>query len=139
MKFSTGILGRYVFRKHHDTIHGVNELVHNIIHGYEKSETTIGVMADLSKAFVSVDNNIKLLRYYGIRGIAHDWFWSYLGNRQQNVLFNYSKSYTKGLSGGVPQGSVLGPLLFLMYTNGMPNCLMASYAILFADDRTLVE
>ena len=131
---------QYGFRKHHNTIHSVTELVHNIIHGYEKGEMTIGVMADLSKAFDTIDHDIllKKLGYYGIRGIAHDWFRSYLGNRHQYVVFNDSKSYTKDLSCGVPQGSVLGPLLFLIYMNDMPNCLMTSHAILFADDTTLV-
>ena len=128
----------YGFRKHHTTIHGVTELVHNIIHG--KGEMTIGVMADLSKAFDTIDHDILLnkLGCYGIRGIAHDWFRIYLGNRQQYVIFNDSKSYTKDLSCGVPQRSVLGLLLFIIYINDMQNCLMTSHAILFADDITLV-
>ena len=127
---------QYGFRKHHNTIHGVTELVHNIIHGYEKG---IGVMADLSKAFDTIEHDILLdkLGYYGIRGIAHDRFRNYLVNRQQYVLFNDSKSYTKDLSCGVPQESVLGPLLFLIYMNEMPSCLIASHAILFTDDTTL--
>ena len=121
-------------------VYCVTELVHNVIHGYEKGEMTIGVMADLSKAFDTFDQDILLdkLGYYGIRGIVHDWFRSYLRNHQQYVLFNDSNSYTKYLSCGVPQGSVLGPLLFLIYMNDMPNCLMTSHAILFADDTTLV-
>ena len=133
---------QYGFRKHHNTIHGVTELVliHNIIHAYEKGEMTIGVMADLSKAFNTIDHDILLnkLGYYGIRGIAQDWFRSYLGNRLQYVVFNDSKSYTKDLSCGVPQGSVLSTLLFLIYKNDMPNCLMMSHAILFVDHTTLV-
>ena len=76
---------QYGFRKHHNTIHGVTELVHNIIHGYEKGEMTIGVTADLSKAFDTIDHDILLnkLGYYGIRGIAQTGFvatWETISN-----------------------------------------------------------
>ena len=69
--------------------------------------------------------------------MALEWFKSYLGNRQQYVQYKNSKSYTEMIPCGVPQGSVLGPLLFIIYTNDLPNCLKYSEAILFADDTTI--
>ena len=68
--------------------------------------------------------------------MALEWFKSYLGNRQQYVQYKNSKSDTEMIP-CVPQGSVLGPLLFLIYTNDLPSCLRYSKAILFADDTTI--
>ena len=80
---------------------------------------TAGVFVDLKKAFDTVDHNILLekLDYYGIRGVAKDWFCSYLDNRKQYVTLNGSNSSIKTILTGVPQESVLGPLLFLIYIN----------------------
>ena len=94
---------------------------------------------NLSKAFDTVDHAILLrkLYFYGVRGIALKWFCDYLSNRKQYVLYNSVQSNTQSISFAVPQSSVLGPLLFLIYINDMPNSLTHSKAILFADDTTI--
>ena len=78
-----------------------------------------GVFVDLKKAFDTVDHNILLekIDYYGIRAVTKDWFRSYLDNRKQYVTLNRTNSSVKTILTGVPQGSILGPLLFLIYIN----------------------
>ena len=94
---------------------------------------------DFKKAFDSVDHDILLnkLHHYGIRGIAHSWFKSYLSNRKQYVTIGDSSSDLLTVTHGVPQGSILGPLLFLIYINDFPQCSRFFKFILYADDSTL--
>lgn len=91
---------------------------------------------DLQKAFDTVDHDILLskLYNYGIRGTVWDWFKDYLNNRQQFVCIGYSQSSLHSIDCGVPQGSVLGPLLFLIYVNDICNCTHDCSIKLFADD-----
>ena len=78
------------------------------------------------------------LDYYGIRGAAKDWISNYLENRQQCVLFNNTISSLQTVTYGVPQGSILGPLLFILYINDIQNCSNFLYFILFADDTNVI-
>ena len=94
---------------------------------------------DFSTAFDTVDHAILLekLSSFGIRGIAYDWFASYLHNRKQHVSIGSFKSDDTIITHGVPQGSVLGPLLFLLYINDFRNCCRAFDFHIFADDTKL--
>ena len=95
---------------------------------------------DLQKAFDTVDHDILLrkLELYGIRGTGNNWFRSYLKNRKQYININGTKSDYKQVLHGVPQGSVLGPLLFIIYINDLPKALIFSDPSLFADDTCLL-
>ena len=95
---------------------------------------------DLPKAFDTIDHDILLhkLDYHGFRGIVLDWFRDYLSNRTQYVSYNDNKSDLKTILCGVPQGSILGPLLFILYINDITNMSTLLDFLLFADDTTIL-
>ncbi len=97
------------------------------------------VFLDLKKAFDCVDHNILIrkMNYYGIRSRELAWFQSYLNNRTQICKVDQTTSSERTLKCGIPQGSNLGPLLFLLYINDLPNCLSSSSASMFADDTNI--
>ena len=105
----------------------------------ENNEYAVGIFFDLAKAFDTVDHEILLckLESYGIRGMQLDWFASYFDNRLQCVCCNGALSDLKVINFGVPQGSNLGPLLFLIYINDLPNVSSILFFILFADDTNV--
>ena len=111
-------------------------LVDNISSSLNDGKCTIGVFLDFSKAFDCLNHNILFdkLEFYGIRGTALDWFKSYLSDRKQYVVYNNTKSECLDIKCGVPQGSILGPLLFLLYVNDIVNVSDALLLLLYADD-----
>ena len=127
--------GQYGFRSNHSTSLALTEFVEKVTSATDKQESTIGVFIDLKKAFHTVDHKILLskLQCYGIRGLAQDWIKSYLANRNQYVCYNNSNSELKNIKCGVPQGSILGPGLFILYINDMCEVSKLLNIILFAD------
>ena len=108
---------QYGFRRNHSTAHALIDLQDNIISAIDKHNFGLGVFMDLSKDFDIVDHDILWykLKHYGIRGTALKWFTIYLNNRSQYTSFaNCSSNYSQ-IKHSVPQGSILGPLLFLLY------------------------
>jgi hypothetical protein len=89
----------------------------------EKNEYMIGLFIDLSRAFDTISHDILFdkLKFYGVRGITLEWMKDYLANRKQFVVYNNAESKHDTLTVGIPQGSILGPLLFLIYVNDLPN------------------
>ena len=100
----------------------------------------ISVFLDLKKAFDTIDHNIFLskLYAYGIPDNIHNWFKSYLSDRSQYVTYDGARSETHFIRCGVPQGSILGPLLFIIYMNDIYNVSNLLYTILYADDTCAV-
>ena len=130
---------QFGFRENHSTVLALTEIVDKIKETVDKNGFTVGIFLDLKKAFDAVDHKILLekLKYFGIRGTAHDLMRSYLSNRKQFTVINDIKSHTKPIECGVPQGSVLGPLLFLVFINDMEFCIPENLPRLFADDTGL--
>ena len=133
---------QYGFQKKNSTVHPIMQLVKHITDSSDKSSKhfTIGTFLDLSKAFDTVSHSILIdkLEYYGIRGVSLNWFKNYLTNRFQFTEVNGSKSSSTAVQYGVPQGSILGPLLFLIYVNDMAKCTTLKL-LSFADDTTLYD
>ena len=134
-------LYQFGFRKDHSTYMALIILIDKITAALDNGDFTIAVLIDFRKAFDTVDHRILLdkLYHYGIRGVAHEWMNSYLSNRQQQVSYNGATSSYKTINCGVPQGSILGPLLFIIYINDLSHVSKILTSVLFADDTTLVD
>ena len=130
---------QFGFRKDHSTELAILEITDSLKNSIDNNRITCGVFLDFSKAFDTVSHEILLrkLHKYGVRGIALDWFTSYLTNRTQYVkLGNVESSFHQTVC-GVPQGSTLGPLLFFLYINDLANSSDVLSFRLFADDANI--
>ena len=131
---------QYGFREAHSTEHAILDIVSTIQTHMDKGLFSCGVFIDLKKAFDTVDHSILLdkLDYYGFRGTMNLWFKSYLSNRSQTTEIDGYVSEESVTAYGVPQGSVLGPLLFLIYINDIQMISNKLKFYLFADDTNLL-
>ena len=140
LKFNILYKKQFGFRPKYSTEHALVSLIEHIKNKLDNNDYVCGVFIDLQKAFDTVDHEILLnkLSYYGIRGIANDWFRSFLTDRQQFVNVLGQNSKYKKITCGVPQGSTLGPLLFLIYINDLHNAFDKCLIHHFADDTNLI-
>ena len=130
---------QYGFRQNHTTAHPILQLLKDISNANDKNskDVTLAVFLDLSKAFDTISHKILInkLEHYGIRGICKNWFANYLYNRTQYTDIDGFQSSRMHIGTGVPQGSILGPVLFLVYINDIYKCSTINL-LCFADDTT---
>ena len=132
---------QYGFRVGHSTEYAAIDLVDKITTQMDNNMIPFSIFLDLSKAFDTIDHAILLdkLKHYGINGKYIQLFESYLSNRQQYVEIDNIKSNTLRMTTGVPQGSILGPLLFIIYINDFPKFSNMFNFTPYADDTTLLS
>ena len=132
---------QFGFHLNLSTNNALLSIIENIQTDLDNGDFAAGVFIDLKKAFDTADHDIllKKFEYYGVRGLLKDWFQSYLKNRKQFVSVNNSTSNTKEITTGVPQGSVLVPLLFLLYINDLHKSVKHSETYHFADNTNIMQ
>ena len=131
---------QYGFRPQRSCEHALLNAQNILLESLSKRQISLLLLIDFSKAFDMVEHQILLekLNHYGIRGPVLKWLESYLSNRKQFVSLNGSDSETLTMDYGVPQGSILGPLLFIIYINDIPNIAEFAKFILYADDANII-
>ena len=132
-------LNQFGFQQNNSTFHPMMHLLDTVGDAINENEYTLAIFCDLSRAFdmVPIDLLLKKLESNGIRGTSLKWFESYLRDRVQYVKVGNSNSSCQNVKSGVPQGSVMGPILFLIFFNDLP-CSTLLKVLLFADDTTLI-
>ena len=138
---------QYGFREGHSCENAVSELLAEIIKGKQEGFHTVSMFLDLSKAFDTLEHKVLLnkLEKYGIRGIANEWYRDYLTNRKVRTKCNVAStgkmeySDFKDINYGTPQGSCLGPLIFIIFTNDIHKEIQHCKSLLFADDTTIYK
>ena len=130
---------QFGFRKNHSTALSLIYLVNKIATSIDQNEITAGVFLDLFKAFDTLDHQILFgkLEHYGVCRLALQWIESYFSNRTQFVQINDTRSSELIIRCGVPQGSILGPLFFILYINDLPKTTRLAECLLFADDTSI--
>ena len=126
---------QFGFRSKHSTQQALITLVDRVTKSFDRSNIVVSLFIDLKKAFDTVHHRILLrkLYAYGIRGVLLKWFQSYLTDRSQYVTYDGVRSETKVVECGVPQGSILGPLLFIISMNDICNISDLMFAIMYAE------
>jgi exonuclease III len=140
LRYNILFKSQHGFREGHSTTHAMIDFISSINEALDKGELSYGVFCDLSKAFDTINHQIlfKKLDHYGIRGMALNLLKNYFTGRSQFVSFNGENSGELPLSTGVPQGSILGPLIFLIYVNDLSASTDALRFVTFADDSNLL-
>ena len=131
---------QFGFRKNHSTSHAIITLVKRVTKALDTGKYVVGIFIDLKKAFDTIDHGILMrkLEFYGIKRNILNWVKSYLSYRCQYVEYKNTISERKYIHHGVPQGSILGPLLFILYVNDFSRSSDLLFSILFADDTTVL-
>ena len=132
---------QFGFRKEHSTLHALMSRIENIADAFENHEFLMAIYIDLTKAYDTIDTSIlvKKLKHYGIQNEPLNWVKSYLMKRTQVVKIQGTISDEKDVTCGLPQGSLIAPLLFIIYINDLPHISENLNKILFADDTNLFK
>ena len=132
---------QYGFRKGHSCEYAAMEVTDKVFKHLDNKKLPLAIFLDFSKAFDTINHKILLykLKYYGVSGIPLKWFEDYLTNRKQYIQYKEKTSSEQTITTGVPQGSILGPLLFIIYINDIAKITKNFKFTIYADDTTLIE